>query len=507
MSRGRRGGPAADGVRPPRQRGRRSRRKVALVVTAWTAGVVAVALVAGALVAYAKYREIWDGIHHDKLADLGKRPPKYNNALNILIFGSDSRAGLSPREQARLHVGHEGCNCSDTIMVVHISPGRHRVTVLNVPRDTMVPMYGCLAVGKLAGQPDNPSAMVQINQTLSHGGPSCLYKTVEHVTGIHLDHFIQVKFAGVVKVVNDIGGVDVCVPSPINDPNSGLNIKAGQQHIDGLTFLEFWRARYTLADGTDLKRIDRDDLLLAQMLRGVLRSGLLSSPTRLLPVVEDAAHAIYATDAGFTQSDMLGIAQSFRRLTSKDVQFIEAATEPYPPAPAQVQFVQPNDAQLFSAIAHDSKLPKKATARPGASASAVATISPAKVSVEVLNGSGVPHIAGSTASALTTRGFHVVGTGDATMTDYTQSVIEYASAADLPAARTLARQVSQVKLEKVPSLTPGTVQLILGSTFSSLGASPSASPSPGPGVGSLARHFGGITGTATCKTDPSAFKP
>ena len=69
--------------------------------------------------------------------------------------------------------------------------------------------------------------MVQINQTLSHGGPSCLYKTVEHLTRIHLDHFVQVEFAGVVKVVNDVGGVDVCVPQAIDDPNSGLDIEAG----------------------------------------------------------------------------------------------------------------------------------------------------------------------------------------------------------------------------------------------------------------------------------------
>ncbi len=86
---------------------------------------------------------------------------------------------------------------------------------------------------------------MQINQTLSKGGPSCLYKTVEQVTGIHIDHFIQLEFTGVVKVVDDVGGVNVCVPQNISDPNSGLNITAGEHHINGLTFLEFWRARYT----------------------------------------------------------------------------------------------------------------------------------------------------------------------------------------------------------------------------------------------------------------------
>jgi LCP family protein required for cell wall assembly len=486
---------------------------VAFLVTAWLSAVLAVVLVTGALVGYAKYREIWDGIHHDTLTDLGKRPPKYNNALNILIFGSDSRTGLSPREQARLHVGgpESGCGCSDTIMVVHLSPGRHQVTVLNIPRDTMVPMYACPPGKSLTGQAADPAGVVQINQTLARGGPSCLWKTVEHVTGIHLDHFIQVEFTGVVKVVNDIGGVDVCVPRAIDDSHSGLNIKAGQQHIDGLTFLEFWRARYAIADGTDIKRIDRDNLLLAQMLRKIIHGGVLSSPTKLLPVVDDAARAIYATDAGLTQSDLLHIAESFRGLSSKDVQFIEAITQIYPPAPAQVELVQPADDQLFSAIAHDSKLPKPAkpakTGQPGGTV--LATVSPANVKVAVLNGTTVPQLATTTAAGLTKRGFQIVGQPtDAASPDYTGSVIDYPTAAELPAARTLAAQLSDVTLHRVAGVTPGTVELILGSSFTALAAHPSASPSPSTQpVGNLASRFGGITGNATCRTDASAFAP
>jgi LCP family protein required for cell wall assembly len=495
------------GERQPR-RAARSKRSVAFVVTAWVSGVLVVVLVAGALVGYVKYREIWDGIHRDAITDLGKRPPKYNNALNILVFGSDSRVGLSAREQVRLHVGgaDSGCGCSDTIMIVHISPGRHRVTVLNIPRDTMVPVYGCKAGKGMPGQENDPAAVVQINQTLSHGGVSCLIKTVEHSTGIFLDHFIQVEFTGVVKVVNDVGGVNVCVPQAIDDSHSGLKISAGHHHIDGLTFLEFWRTRYSVADGTDLKRINRDDLLLAEMLRGIIGGGVLTNPTKLLPVVDDAARAIYATDRGLTQSDLVSIAESFRSLSSKDVQFIEAATQPYPPAPAQVEFVQPADQQLFSAIAHDTKLPTKAKAGPS-SKPVVETLAPAEVKVEVMNGTSVPNLATDTATALTARGFQVVGPPGDVTPDSPDSVIEYASSADLPAATTLAAQVPGAKLHKDPGVTAGTVELILGSSFTALAANPSAAPSAGPSVGSLAKNFHGITGNANCRTDASAFAP
>jgi LCP family protein required for cell wall assembly len=503
---------ASAGGRPPR-RARRTRRSLALRVSAWVSAAVVLALVATALVGYAKYRAIWDGIHREAVTDLGKRPPKYNtSALNILVFGSDSRVGLTRREQVRLHVGdaESGCGCSDTIMIVHLSPGRHLVTVLNIPRDTMVPMYGCAAGKGIPGEQNDPAALVQINQTLALGGPSCLIKTVEHSTGIYLDHFIQVEFAGVVKVVNDVGGVNVCVPERIHDSHSGLNITAGEHHIDGLTFLEFWRARYAIADGTDLKRIDRDDLLLAEMLRGIIRGGVLSSPTKLVSVVADGARAIYATDAGLTQSDLLNIATSIRGLSSKDVQFIEAPTQIYPPQPAQVEFVQPTDRRLFSAIAHDAKLPAKARPRPPASA--VATIAPGNVRVEVLNGTTVSELATTTAASLTDRGFQIVGApGDATSTGYTRSVIEYPAAADLPAARTLAAQFPSATLRRDPTVAAGTVQLILGSSFSALSASPSARPSApaskSPSVGSLAQSFGGINGNATCRTDKGAFQP
>jgi LCP family protein required for cell wall assembly len=515
------GGPPAAGAPEGPGGPEGKRRRPAVRVAAWASAALVLVVIAGGLFGYVKYRQIWDGIHHDVVTGLGNRPPKYNDAMNILVFGSDSRAGLTRRQQLTLHVGAQGCGCSDTVMVVHISPGHHRAVVLNLPRDTMVPVYGCAAGVGYSGQAADPQGLVQINQTLSRGGPSCLYKTVEQTTGIHIDHFVQLEFTGVVNVVNDVGGVNVCVPQNISDAQSGLRITAGEHHIDGLTFLEFWRARYSLADGTDLKRIARDDLLLAEMLRGIIGSGLLSSPTRLLPVVDDAAHAIYATDSGLTQTDMLQIAQSFRGLSSKNVQFIEAVTQPYPPAPAQVELVEPGDQQLFSAVARDISLPK-AKAKAGHGVAAAATVAPATVRVAVMNGTTVPGLAANTAAGLAARGFQVVGTpGDAAASATT--VVAYPSSAELPAARTLAAQVPGATLRQDATVTAGTVELVIGANFSSLasqggttappgtaGTTPGTSPSPspsGPSLGSLAKTFGGITGNANCQTDSKAFTP
>jgi LCP family protein required for cell wall assembly len=489
----------------------RGRRLAGLSVGGWLAVIVAVLVVAGTLGAYVKYRAVWDSIRRVSVTDLGKRPAKYNTALNILVFGSDSRAGLTPQEQVALHVGHDGCGCSDTLMVLHISPGRGEVTILNLPRDTMVPTYQCNAGPGQSGQPDDPGVMVQINQTLQHGGPSCLWKTVEQTTGIYLDHFIELSFTGVVKVVNDVGGVNVCVPFDLNDPNSGLVLDNGEHHIDGLTFLEFWRARYTIGNGSDLERIERDDFLLAQVLKGVLHSGLLSSPPKLLSVVSDAAAAM-TTDSGLSASDMLTIARSLHGIASKAVQFIEAPTIPYPPAPAQVELA-PQDTQLFRAIAHDATLPKPARTRRPRSPP-VLDISPSKVRVQVLNGSGIAGVASQASTALTSRGFDVVGTpSDATTASgtpdysYTTSVIRYASAADLPAAETLKKELSSATLRKDASLTPGTIDLIIGSSFTALAPQGSSPPSPSgsPSIKGLAHSYGGITGNASCQSDSGAF--
>jgi LCP family protein required for cell wall assembly len=513
----------AGGQLPQRDRRRlrgttHSRRRAGRTVALWACVTVVVLVVAGVVGGYLKYRAVWDSISRIAVSDLGKRPPKFTSAENLLVFGSGSVAGLTRREELAWHVGRqEGDAVAETIMIVHISPGRHAVTVVNIPRDTVVPVYACPSGSGAgvhwAGQQASPGTVEQIGDSLSFGGPSCLWKTIEHQTGIRIDHFIELSYLGLVRAVGDIGGVNVCLPFTVDNANSGLRLTAGAHHIDGVTFLEFWRTRENIGNGSDLQRIQRDDFLLAQVVKGVIHSGLLSSPIKLVQVVSNTASTI-TTDTGLTQSGMLQTAQSLRGISGHAVQLVTAPNVPYPANLNWVEFDQPLAKRLFRAIAHDTKVPKAmkhARASRGAVAAA-STPAPAaptsQVSVDVLNGSGITGAAGTTASALTSRGFHVAGTGDAGSFSYTKSVIEYASASELPAVTTLKQQIPSVTVRKTPGLAPGILDLIIGSTFTTLAAQPQPTPThqaKTQNVGSLATTYGGITGGASCKSDAGAF--
>ena len=327
------------------------------------ASVAVVVIVCGALVtAYVKYRAVYDSIRRVTVTDLGKRPPVYStSAMNILVFGSDSRAGLDHHMQVLLHTGNDGGeNNTDTIVLLHISPGRHLVTAMSIPRDTMVPSYECASGPGYPGQRADPNSFERINALLAAGGPSCLWKTIEQQTGIHIDHFVEIGMAGFVGAINDLGGVNVCVPFTVNDPVSGLVLPAGEHHIGGVTALAFWRTREDIGYGSDLQRIQRDQFMSAQVVKGVMASGLLGNPVKLLSVLSTVAPSL-TTDSGMSLTDLLHIGESLHGLPRKDVQFVTTPNQPFPGDPtATVEFEQPQADALFAAIAHDVTIPKAA---------------------------------------------------------------------------------------------------------------------------------------------------
>jgi LCP family protein required for cell wall assembly len=479
--------------------GRHLRRRIA----AWVSVGLTFVLVAAALGFYVEYRNVVDSIHRVNITDLGKRPPKYTNALNILLIGSDTRKGANKRFGASLA---DGPQRSDTVMLLHVSPGRHGATVVSFPRDSTVPILACAAHGAgTPGQTAAPGSVEQINSTFANGGPGCLWKTVESTTGIRIDHFVELNFTGFIHVVNDIGGVNVCLPFAVHNVNSGLNLPAGEHHVKGAQALAFWRTRENIGEGSDLQRIQRDQFLMASLLQGVEHSNILGSPTTLLSVVKDIADAM-TTDMDTTS--LLQIAGSVKSLSTKSVQFIEVPTVPATVNPNWVSW-SPQATPLFAAVAHDRKLPKPGKKATGPKTTPVLDANPSQVDVQVLNGSGVSNIASTAAASLTSRGFNVVGTGDASNFGYPNSVIKYASAADKPAVKTLRHQLRNVTVEQDSSLTSGTLELIIGSDYQGLRTSPSPSATPKPkkkpAVGSLAKNFNGITGNASCRSDGAAF--
>jgi LCP family protein required for cell wall assembly len=475
------------------------------------ATLLAVVLVAASLGVYVKYREVWDSINRvDVSSDLsGKRPPPDPNAINLLLIGSDSRLGRNGAIGGRSDIG--GAR-SDTIMVVHIAPGAHQVVVISFPRDSVVPILHCAAEAGTSGQTAAPGQVEQINSTFNYGGPGCLWKTIEQTTGIHLDDFIAMTFVGFERAIDALHGVTVCLPAAVDDPKSGLRLPAGRHHIYGAQAVAFWRTREDLGMGDDPQRIQRDQFLMAALVQGIEHSGLLNSPSDMLRVIDAlASNRNITIDDQLTPGNLLHIAEAMRGISASSIEFVTVPWTGYQPNQNWVQWVQPNADNLFSAIAHDTKLPsdkKAAKGKHSKKAATPVTVTPAQVTVSVLNGTGTPHLATDTSDALAARGFKTGTVGDAAMQTYTDSVIEYATAAELPQAQLLAQQIgstADVKLERDSQLSStAPLQLILGSTFSSLQRVQPA-PTSSATIQNIANTYGGITGSVNICNDRAAF--
>lgn len=195
------------------------------------------------------------------------------SGTNWLLVGSDSRAGLSEEDADRLMAGEldDSVGRTDTIMVVHIPRFGGDATMLSLPRDSWVdiPGYG----------------QNKLNQAFSLGGPALLQQTVEQATGIHLDHYAEIGFGGFSNVVDAVGGVEMCLDEPLDDPMAGINLQAGCQELDGPTALGYVRSRYASAQG-DLDRVERQRKFLAALSEKIKSPGTLLNPFKNLKVAD-----------------------------------------------------------------------------------------------------------------------------------------------------------------------------------------------------------------------------
>jgi LCP family protein required for cell wall assembly len=462
------------------------------------------------LTAYAAYRNVYDSIHHLTITsgELGKRPPKLNGSENILIIGSDSRTGT----HGRYGRGIQGSR-SDTSMILHIPPTHTGAIVISFPRDTMVPILSCDRVDKgHPGQQAQFGVLEQLNTTFSNGGPACLWRTLEQITRIHIDHFVEVNFEGFKSIVNDVGGVPVCLPYAISDPASKLNLPAGKSVVHGDQALAYVRERH-IGYGSDLQRINRQQIFLASLAQKIKQSSSLTNPAKLYGLVHDIASSL-TTDSGLTLTDMYAIANSLKGLSTSALQFIMAPVVPYPPNPnALVAFNEPSADDLFRAIARDNHILRTARRAAHAKSQPLATVKPGQVQLQVLNGAGVAGLAATTASQLTARGFKVVHKGNATASSTT--VIEYASTAQMPQVNTLEKEIPGATARQVATLKGSTLSLVLGSGFKGV-AHKQKKRAKQVSAAALSKNYGGVNGAANiCKQSaayagpdsPSMFGP
>ena len=239
----------------------------------------------------------------DALADY---PGRIANTAgtNWLIVGSDSRAGLTADQEARLTTGDEaaaGGGRTDTIMLMHIPAliGNGQLTLVSLPRDSSVPLAG--------------HGRVKLNTTYAVGGPTLLVQTVEKVTGVHVDHYAEIGFGGFAGLVDDVGGVQMCPTEPISDPLAGLNIPAGCQVLDGPQALGYVRTRHTPRG--DLDRVVHQREFLGALLARASSPAVLLNPFHSVPLVIDAPKTI-TVDNGDHVWDLARLGWALRSLSS-----------------------------------------------------------------------------------------------------------------------------------------------------------------------------------------------
>ena len=241
-------------------------------------GIIALLIVVVLLVTTGLYFYLNSQLHRaNVLVDYAGRPAA-SAGTNWLITGSDSRQGLTRKQERQLATGRGiGGHRSDTVLLLHVPSNGGPSVLVSLPRDSYVniPGYG----------------MNKLNAAYAFGGPKLLAKTVQNATGLQINHYMGIGFGGLVNVVNAVGGVRMCIPSNLNDPASGLHLKKGCQTLDGAQALGFVRTRHDFAT-QDLQREQDQRVFIKALLSKMTSPGTLVNPFATLPAAFGATSAL-----------------------------------------------------------------------------------------------------------------------------------------------------------------------------------------------------------------------
>jgi LCP family protein required for cell wall assembly len=271
--------------------------------------------------------------------------------LNILLIGSDTRQGQSG------HIGGATPGLSDTTILLHVNAARDLAYGVSLPRDAMVERPTCR---RKDGNGTDPGGLSMFNEAYAVGGAACTVKTVEQLTDVHIDHFVVIDFDGFKQMVDALGGVEVCVPTEVNDTTGHINLPAGTYTVKGQRALDYVRVRHDLgtAENGDIGRMKRQQAFLASMANKAVSAKMLINPIRLYRFL-DAATKSLSTDPGLASLKKLAsLAQSVKGIGLDHIQFVTVPFESYAPDPNRLQWA-PSAHRLWRRIRNDKPLPKK----------------------------------------------------------------------------------------------------------------------------------------------------
>ena len=308
----------------------------------------------------------------DAFGGLDNRPKKESSAVNYLIVGSDTREGLSRAEIKRLKVGGTDVAAgkrSDTMLLVHISKKRDKAAIISVPRDSYakIPEHEN-SQGKLI-----PATYSKINSAFNWGGAPLLIQTFEEMSGLRIDHYVEINFVGFVRMVDALGGVEICTKKDIDDPKSHLVLPAGRHVLDGVDSLKYVRTRQFDGLG-DLGRMKRQQEFAGAMLQKATSAGVLLNPVKMVDFISSALDSV-VTDEGLNQGDLLTLGKQLRNLSASNVRTLTIPLKYYNYSKNGVSAAVLWDPvlapELFERIKNDDALIDKVKADPSASPSTI----------------------------------------------------------------------------------------------------------------------------------------
>ncbi|MFE2723334.1 LCP family protein [Kitasatospora sp. NPDC059327] len=474
----------ATGGRAAARNSRKPKRNVKKIVAWSVAGALVVLAGTGGAIYYKLNGNIKS---FDPDAISTDRPPEAvadangNKPVNILLIGSDSRAGGN----SDLGGGNEGGARSDTTILLHVYADHKHAVGISIPRDALVTIPACkLPNGKWTkespGQMFNSAFSVGNSES---GNPACTQNTVEKLTGIRVDHTIEVNFEGFAAMTEAVGGVDVCLPNDIYEghlnPNLGkkgkIVLPKGKQKLAGQKALDYVRLRHGIGDESDVGRMKRQQAFLASLMAKVKGEGL--SPTTLLPLA-DAATKSMTVDPGLDSAKkLMDFALSMKNIDLHDVKFL---TTPWRYNGPRIDLVHPAVDNLWKTLLADRTIdgedatgkqedaPQSPTAAPEtttpAAPSPAAVDGPVKVAV--YNGTTAAGLAAKAAETLKTAKVTVTGVSTAKNTAKATTTVEYGTG-------------QKANAEKVAALFPGAVltptsaagiSLVLGKDYAAANA-------------------------------------
>ncbi|MFF0445480.1 LCP family protein [Streptomyces sp. NPDC004609] len=338
----------------------------------------------------------------DAFRDIKNRP-EGGRGMNLLLVGTDGRDRITKGEKQKYRLGGAPCRCTDTIMLVHISGDRDRASVVSLPRDSYaeIPAHTDQNSGKV-----HKPHPVKLNAAYAEGGPSLTVRTVEQMTKVKIDHYLEVDFTSFMKTVDAVGGVKICTTSPVKDKYTGLDLPAGTHRLNGGQALQYVRSRHV--DGaSDLGRMQRQQRFLASLIKQASGSGVLLNPVRFREVASTMLGSVRA-DQDFGTDEMLALGRAMRGFSASSSEFTSvpvASMGEVKGVGSAVKWDRAKADRLFRMIREDKPLASVRTKKAAPKARLV-DVSPQQIRVQVYNGTRKDGLGRKVDDALRSTGFN-----------------------------------------------------------------------------------------------------